>query len=126
MLRDEPEHGWTSSLPETLEGIRTVQMVHSLMRHPQSHCHERNVKKEILVVKGEGSLLGISPLNLAREVGASLPARGSHDDLQDPGLQLALMRGVWGMGRVLNRALPGGGINRKNLKPWERMSPSLE
>ena len=78
------------------------------------------------MVKGEGSLLGISPLNLAREVGASQSARGSHDDLQAPGLQLALMLGVWGLRRGLNRALPEGGISRKNLKPWERMSPSLE
>ena len=90
------------------------------------HSHIVMGRKKSWMVMGEGSLLGISPLNLAREVGASLPARGSHDDLQDPGLQLALMRGVWGMGRVLNRALPGGGINRRNLKPWERMSPSLE
>ena len=78
------------------------------------------------MVKGEGSLLDISPLNLAREVGASQSARGSHDDLQAPGLQLALMLGVWGLRRGLNRALPGGGISRKNLKPWEKMRPTLE
>ena len=45
------------------------------------------------------SLLGVRPFNLAREAGASLPARGSHDDLQASGLQLALLRGVWGLGR---------------------------
>ena len=76
-------------------------------------------------VKDEGNLLGIRPLSLAREAGALLPARGSHNDLQAPGLQLTLLRGVWGLGRGLNRALLGGGINRKNLRPWESMSPSL-
>ena len=77
-------------------------------------------------IKDGGSLLGVRPFNLAREAGASLPTRDSHDDLQAPGLQLALLRGVLGLGRGLNRALPGGGINRRNLKPWERMSPNLE
>ena len=36
-------------LSETSEGFRTVQMVHSLMRHPESHCHG---KKEILDGQG--------------------------------------------------------------------------
>ena len=77
-------------------------------------------------VKDEGNLLGIRPLSLAREAGALLLARGSHNDLQAPGLQLALVRGAWGLERGPNRALPGGGLNRRNLKPWERMSTSLE
>lgn len=72
-------------------------------------------------VKGEARLLGVRPLNLAREAGASL-----HCDLQTPGLQLALVRGVWRLERGPNKALHGGGINRRNLKPWERMSPRLE
>ena len=36
---DESEHGWTPFQAETLEGIKIVQMVHSLMSHLQSHCH---------------------------------------------------------------------------------------
>ena len=83
-------------------------------------------RKRSWMVKGEGSLLGISTLYMARKAGASLPARGSHNDLQAPGLQLALVRGAWGLERGPNRALPGGGLNRRNLKPWERMSASLE
>ena len=77
-------------------------------------------------VKGEEILLSVRPFNTAREAGTSLPARGSHDDLQAPGLWIALVRGFWGLGRAPNRALPGGGINRRNLKPWERSSSSRE
>ena len=63
---------------------------------------------------------------MAREASTSLPAKGSNDGLQAPEIQIALLRGFWGLGRGPNRALPGGGINRRDLKPWERMRPNLE
>ena len=80
----------------------------------------------MIKVKDEEILLGVRPLNMARKVGASPPARGSSSDLQAPGLQLALMRGICTLQSGSNRVLPGRGITRRDLKPWKTMRPSLE
>ena len=44
---------------------------------------------------------------MAKEASTSLPAKGSHDPLEAPGLQIALMRGFWGLERGPNRLYLG-------------------